>query len=88
MSAIVAALFGLLPRIASAGWAVYGAVVFITFIGAILRLGQWFMDRSPFTHVPNLPGGGLQLLPLVTLSAAAAVLAILGMAASRRRNVG
>ncbi len=85
--AIVAALFGLLPRLSPFGWAVYGLIVFITFIGAILQLGQWFMDLSPFTHVPALPGGELVVLPLVALTALAAALLAGGFLGFRTRDV-
>ena len=88
LAAIVVALFGVRPRLSSFGWAVYGAVVFITFIGAILQLGQWFMDLSPFTHIPNLPGGEVLALPLVALIAIAASLAAVGVAGFTRGGLG
>jgi ABC-2 type transport system permease protein len=85
--AIVAALFGLLPRLSALGWAVYGSIVFITFIGAILQLGQWFLDLSPFTHVPALPGAELVLLPLAALLSLAVVLVVGGFMGFRTRDV-
>ena len=86
--AIVVALFGVLPRLTGLGWAMYGTVVFITFIGAILQLGQWFMDLSPFTHVPALPAADLVLKPLALLIVVAAVLIGGGFTGLRRRDIG
>ena len=63
------------------------AVVFILFIGAILQLGQWFLNLSPFTHVPTLPGGPFRLLPVLALSATAAGLVAAGVAGFLRRDV-
>jgi ABC-2 type transport system permease protein len=83
-----AALFGLMPRLSRGGWAVFGVVFFITFLGAILQFGQWFLDLSPYTHIPSLPGGQLVILPLVVLTGVAAVLAAAGLGGFQRRDLG
>ena len=85
---VTAALFGLMPRLSFGGWAVFGAVVFISFLGAVLQFGQWFMDLSPFTHVPLLPGAKLVILPLVVLTCTGAALAAAGVGGLHRRDVG
>src|SRR6202044_2349860 len=58
MAGIAGALFGLGPRLAvGTAWTVLGVIALLTVVGPTLRLPQWAMDISPFTHVPKLPGG-------------------------------
>jgi len=85
--AIGVAIFGLAPRSSPAVWGVYGAIVFISLLGAILDLGQWFLDLSPFTHVPGLPAAGFEGLPLISLTAFAGALATAGVVGFRRRDL-
>jgi ABC-2 type transport system permease protein len=87
LTAIAVALFGLVPRLSGATWGVFGVVVFITFIGALLRLGQWFMDLSPFTHIPALPGADFTLLPILVLSGMVAALLWAGFGGFARRDI-
>jgi len=83
------ALFGLAPRLAvPAGWTALGVVALLTLLGPTLRLPQWVMDISPFTHVPKLPGGTFTATPLVWLTVVAAVLIAAGLAGFRRRDLG
>jgi ABC-2 type transport system permease protein len=88
LTAIAVALFGLIPRLSGGAWGVFGVVVFITFIGALLRFGQWFMDLSPFTHIPALPGADLSLQPLAMLTGLVAALVGVGFFGFRRRDMG
>ena len=88
MTAIAVALFGLIPRLSGAAWGVFAVVVFITFIGALLRLGQWFMDLSPFTHIPALPGADLALQPLGVLTGLVVAVVGVGFVGFRQRDIG
>ena len=82
-------LFGAFPRAAMAGgWTMVSAAVLAVFFGPLLRLPQWVMDISPFTHVPKLPGATVHAAPLLWLTLAAAILAAAGLAALRQRDVG
>jgi ABC-2 type transport system permease protein len=84
---IAFALFGLAPRLSGAAW---GALVFFLLLGqlgAILRLSQWALDLSPFTHLPKLPGGEVTVPPLVWLLAVAAVLVAVGVTRFRARDL-
>jgi ABC-2 type transport system permease protein len=69
-------------------WTVLGAVVVIALFGQVLRLPQWVLDISPFTHVPKLPGGPVSAAPLLWLSLAALAFAAAGLFALRRRDIG
>ena len=86
LGAVAAALFGLYPRRTPASWGALGACLLLGQLGAILRLDQWLLDLSPFTHVPRLPGAELSVTPLVWLLACAAVLTAAGLAGFRRRD--
>lgn len=85
---IALALFGVLPRLAVGAWAVL--VVFLLFgqLGQILRLDQWLLDLSPFTHLPRSLGGDLALTPLLWMVVIAAALSGVGLMGLRRRDVG
>ena len=88
LAGLAVALFGLLPRLSSLAWAGYGAVVFITLIGALLMLGQWFNGISPFNHLPNLPGGEAAIAPLVGLTGIGVLLVVSGVIGFGRRDIG
>jgi len=89
VAGIAVVLLGTAPRASVAGaWTVLGAVVVIALFGQVLRLSQWVLDISPFTHVPKLPGGPVPAAPLLWLSLAALAFAAAGLAALRRRDIG
>lgn len=89
IAAVAAVLFGIAPRFAViGGWTALGVVVMVFFLGSVVRLPQWLLDLSPFTHVPKLPGGAAAPLPLVTLSLVATVLAAAGLVGVARRDIG
>jgi ABC-2 type transport system permease protein len=88
MAAIGAALFGLAPRlVVGATWAILAAVLSITVFGEPLRFDQGVQDLSPFAHLPRLPAATFTATPLAWLLVAAAVLAAVGLAAFRRRDL-
>jgi len=88
IAGVAAAAFGLLPDASVAvGWTVLGLVVAISIFGQSLQLSHWVLDISPFTHVPRLPGGSVSAQPLLWLSVAALALAVVGLAALRRRDI-
>jgi ABC-2 type transport system permease protein len=87
LAGIAVALFGLLPRLAAASWGALALFVFLGQLGQILQLDQWVLNLSPFTHVPNLPGGELAAPPIAWLAAVAGGLTALGLAAWRRRDL-
>jgi polyether ionophore transport system permease protein len=88
LAGVAIALFGYLPRLAAAAWAVLMACLLFGQLGPLLRLPQWVMDVSPFTHVPKLPGAAFSFTPLAWLTAAAAMVTAAGLAGLRRRDVG
>lgn len=87
-AAIAMLLFGAVPRASTAVWAALVACLLIGQLGSVLQLDQWVLDLSPFTHVPQLPGGELTWTPLLWLTALALALTVAGMAGLSRRDVG
>ena len=88
MGAIGAALFGLAPRlVVGATWGILAVVLAVTLFGQPLRLDQRLQDLSPFAHLPRLPAATFTATPLAWLLAAAALLAAVGLAAFRRRDL-
>lgn len=88
LAAIAVAMFGLLPRFAAAvAWAVLAGCVLFGQFGSALQFDQWLLDLSPFTHIPDVPGGDVSLMPLIWLLGAAILLTAAGLTAFRRRDV-
>lgn len=84
--AVVAALFGIAPRLATGGWAILAAFVMIGELGPLMRLRQWVTDLSPFTHAPRLPGAAMSATPLVWLMLVVLGLTVVGLTGVRRRD--
>lgn len=80
-------LYGWAPRAAGAAWVVplYGFLV--GYLGSLLDFPDGMNNLSPFGHVPRLPLADVELLPLVLLTALAAVLSAAGLWGLRRRDL-
>ncbi len=87
LAAVAVGLCGLLPRFAQLAWGAVAACLLVLLAGAALRLSQWVLDLSPFTHVPHLPGGHATVTPFVVLTLIAVAVSAAGMAGFRRRDV-
>lgn len=84
----VVAIFSLLPRLSVAvAWGTFSACVLILQLGVILKLPQWFMNFSPFGHVPMMPGKPFELVPPLSLLAIGIALTIAGIAYFRHRDI-
>ncbi|MEV8097371.1 ABC transporter permease [Kitasatospora sp. NPDC085879] len=87
-AAVALAVVGLAPRWSTAAWGALGLFLLIGWLGPILRLPQWALDLSPFTHTPHLPGGSFTAVPLLWLTALAVLTAAAGLAGLHRRDLG
>jgi ABC-2 type transport system permease protein len=84
---LTAALFGLLPRLASVSWMVLVGCLLLELARELELVSQAVLDLSPFTHVPRLLLGQEAVAPLAGLAAAALLLTIAGLVGFRRRDV-
>ncbi len=80
-------LYGVSSRIALGSWAVLAGCLLLGQLADLLNLPDWVAEASPFSHVPHLPGGPVQALPLVVLLAVAAGAVLVGGSAFRRRDL-
>jgi putative exporter of polyketide antibiotics len=87
LAALTIAIFGLLPRLSPIAWAGPAICMLIGFTSAGVRLDEWVKDISPFSHLPQLPGGSASAGPLLTLIAIAVVLGLIGLVGLRRRDL-
>jgi ABC-2 type transport system permease protein len=83
LAGLAAAIYGLAPRVALAGWVPLAVVVVIGFFGELLRLPQWVRTVSPFAHVPAVPAepvGGAGPLVLAVVAVALMGVGLWGLA--------
>lgn len=81
------ALFGLVPRLFPAAWALVVYAIVVGIMGGLLGLPDWTFELSPVGHVPRLPAQDLEIAPLIALLVIAADLVILGLVGFRRRDL-
>ncbi|MFJ3231570.1 ABC transporter permease [Streptomyces sp. NPDC086787] len=81
-------LHGVAPRLAPAAWGNAVTVLLIGWVGPALNAPQPILDLSPFTHLPDLPGGTMRWAPVTALTALAGVAVAGGLAGVRRRDLG
>lgn len=87
MAGLVVALFGVLPKYATAAWGVLAAFLGLYIAGVTADIPQVVLDLNPFSHLPILPGGEFRAGPVVGLTAIAVVLLSVGLVAFRRRDM-
>jgi ABC-2 type transport system permease protein len=84
---VTAALIGVAPRAAMAGWGALGVCVLIGVLGDVLGLPEWVTGLSPFDHIPQAPSVDVSAAPLVILTGVSIALTALGLLAFRRRDL-
>ncbi|MFI7064438.1 ABC transporter permease [Kribbella sp. NPDC050124] len=87
LAAIAIALFGLLPRWSAVAWVPPSICLVIVMTTTGTELSKWIKDISPFSHLPQLPGGSVSAAPVITLVAIAVVLGAVGLVGLRRRDM-
>jgi ABC-2 type transport system permease protein len=88
LTAVVVLLHGIAERWTALAWAVLVAVLVLGEFGPLMQLPGWTLELSPFEHLPALPGGTFDALPLLWLTMVAVALAAIGTMAYTRRDVG
>lgn len=85
--AVAALLIGWAPRWALAAWAVFAAAFFVADFGRLVGLPNAVVGLSPWDHVPSLPGGALDLGPLLLLLLVGVVFVVVADVGFRRRDI-
>ncbi|HEY2599140.1 MAG TPA: ABC transporter permease [Candidatus Dormibacteraeota bacterium] len=88
MIGLVVIVFGFAPRWVDVAWGILAACSVIGLLGVVLRLPDWVQKLSPFERTPALPAANMAVLPLVVLTALAAVSIFGGLGGLRRRDIG
>ncbi|MFC4002529.1 ABC transporter permease [Prauserella oleivorans] len=84
---VAVALFGLRPQWIGWTWLVPVWTFVAGYLGELIGFPDWLARLSPFGWVPELPVADFALTPLVVLTALAAALVALGLAALGRRSI-
>jgi ABC-2 type transport system permease protein len=84
---VAAALFGVLPRIVPAAWALVAFGMIAGTFGPLLDLPDAVLELSPFAHPAGVPLEAVRPAPLLALTAIGVVGAAIGMLAFRRRDL-
>jgi ABC-2 type transport system permease protein len=87
LTAVVILLHGIAARWTPLAWAVLVGVLVVGEFGPLMRLPAWTLGLSPFDHLPDLPGGTFEAVPLLVLTGVAAAMVAVGSAAYSRRDV-
>ncbi|KAB1944114.1 ABC transporter permease [Micromonospora sp. ALFpr18c] len=87
LAGLAALLVGWLPRLSSVAWAVLAGCLLLGQLGAVLKLSQWALDVSPFTHTPQVLGDNWTATPLAALTVIAAALLTLALRTFQSRDV-
>jgi len=87
VASVAVLVYGLVPRLAAAGWSVVSLTLAIGLYGPVLKLNHWVMDLSVFSHLPKAPSADVTAAPLLLLTALAVGLGGAGLAALRRRDL-
>lgn len=85
--AVTVALFGLLPRLTPAAWAVLVVFVAVFLMGSLAGAPPWLIALEPFTHIPHVGTGDFAAAPLIWLLGIDVALITLGVIAFRRRDL-
>ncbi|QKW07454.1 ABC transporter permease [Streptomyces sp. NA04227] len=86
LAGITLVLYALVPKLATAGWAVAGACLALGWIGPAADLPQSVMNISPYGHLPKLPGPEMEWTPVLVLLLLSVALVAIGLSGLRRRD--
>ena len=87
LAGLATALFGFVARAVTLAWVALTTFLLLGEFGVLLKLDQWVLDLSPFTHSPKLPGAVVHPAPLLWLTALGGALVVAGMTGFRRRDL-
>ncbi|MDR1358093.1 MAG: hypothetical protein LBJ48_01875 [Coriobacteriales bacterium] len=81
-------LIGAAPRLSALIWVYLVYAFFVAFLGDVFALPAWAENLSVFGLLPRYPAADIEPVRIVALCAGAALCAIAGAVAYRRRDLG
>ncbi|WP_432973952.1 hypothetical protein [Dactylosporangium sp. CA-233914] len=87
MTGCTTLVVGLRPRLAGLAWLPLAASALVALLGDLLSIPQRVQDLGLFRHVPDIAAPSPHTGALLLLVAAGAVLGVLGVAATTRRDI-
>ncbi len=87
LGAITMLLVGGVPRWAVLGWLTLGFCVVVLLFGAVLRLPDWLIDTSPFSHLGRYPVEAVPWGRVVGVLLVSVVLGVVALRAFLKRDL-
>ena len=88
MAGLAVLLVGVQPKLTALIWAVFGYSFLVMYLGRAADLPEWTARITPFGNTPQLPVEEFKLLPLLLMTALAALLTAVGLWRYRERDIG
>ena len=88
VSALAVLCYAVRSRWAVLGWAIVVACTTLTLAGEMLRLPQWVLDLSPYSHTPLMPQEPFEVGPALLLSLVAAAVLLVAWRRYCTRDIG
>ncbi len=88
MAGVAILLVGVLPKLTSLIWALFGYAFIVMYIGRIMNLPEWMGKTTPFGNIPQMPIQEFDVVPLVILTLLAVLLASIGLWKYKSRDIG
>lgn len=87
LSAVARLLYGASPRLVVLAWLPLVAAVVVLVFGDVLQIPQGVQDISPFEHLALVPAESFDVVPVLVVTAIAALLSGAGQVAFRARDI-
>ena len=86
LAGITALLVGLLPKLTTLVWALFGYSFLMLYFGRLFDVPEWAVRISPFGNTPSVPVQEFSAAPLIVMCAIALALAVTGFFAGYNRR--
>jgi len=87
MLAVAVFLVGLLPKLKSLAWLLFGYSFLMFYFGRIFNIPEIMLKLSPFSNIPQLPVAQFSTLPLIVLCIIAVGFCAVGVWGFGRRDI-
>jgi len=87
MIALLALLIGFSPRITAVIWLYLGFSFFISYLGALMNLPDWFVRLDVFSYIPRIPVEEMNITNIVVLTVLALLFMVIGFIGYKNRDL-